>query len=100
MDLRDAERWRLRAEEYRAIGATMTLDATRRSYDAMAEQCESIADQVTKPQPRHLSAADCLGYAEQCDALARRIGAKAARERVIDVADQWRNLARWGDAPR
>jgi hypothetical protein len=43
---------------------------------------------------------DWLGYAEQCDALARRIAAKAPRERVIDVAERWRKLASWGDLHR
>jgi hypothetical protein len=98
MDVRDAERWRLRAEEYRAIGTSMTLRSTRLSYDAMAEQCERIADQIVRPAPRHLSAADCLGYAEQCHALARRTAAKTARERLLDIAEQWRKLAKWADA--
>jgi hypothetical protein len=97
MNGRDSERWRLRAEEYRAIGASMTAKETQRSYEAMAEQCDRIADQIITPAPRHLSANDCLAYAEQCDALARRIAAKAARERIIDIAEQRRKLARWGD---
>jgi hypothetical protein len=91
MNGRDAERWRLCAEEYRAIGASMTVKETHRPYEAMAEQCDRIADQIITPAPRHLSANDCLAYAEQCDALARRIAAKAARERIIDIAEQWRN---------
>jgi hypothetical protein len=97
MQNREAERWLLRAEEYRAIGSGMALNASRGSYEAMAEQCERVARQLVTPPPRHLSATDCLGYAQQCEALARRLASKAARERVLDIAEQWRKLAQWGD---
>jgi hypothetical protein len=97
MHIRDAERWRLRAATYRAIGASSLSEETRRSCQAMAEECDRVAQQATTPPPRQLSAKDCLGYAEQCDALARRTIAKPIREHFFDIAEQWRKLARWGD---
>jgi hypothetical protein len=98
--VRDAERWQLRAEEYRAIGTSTSLDSTRRSYDAMSEQCDRIANQTIAPQPGSLSANDCLAYAAQCEALAQRIAAKTERERIKDLAEQWRKLAQWGNTLR
>jgi hypothetical protein len=93
----DSQRWRLRAVEYRALADGMREPSTRLSYEAMADQCEKIAEQVITPAPRRLTAIDCLGYAEQCEALARQIAQKAGRERVLNLAEQWRKLAAWGD---
>src|SRR5262245_1132058 len=38
-----AKRWRLRAEEYRAIGAGSVVAENRRIYDTLASDCDRIA---------------------------------------------------------
>jgi hypothetical protein len=100
IDGRDAERWRLRAEEYRAMGDISTLRSTRGAYLAMAEQCDRIANQADGvPVPRRLKVDDCLGYAEQCEDLARKLSSPKEQERMLLVAEQWRKLAQRGDTP-
>jgi hypothetical protein len=98
-DGRDADRWRLRAEEYRTIGDIASLRSTRSAYRAMAEQCERFADQPELPPLRRLSMHDCLWYAQQCEELARKLSSIVERERMFRVAEQWRLLAQRGDAP-
>jgi hypothetical protein len=95
---REAEKWQLRAEEYRTIGGDLSLASTRDAYQAMAEHCDWMASQVAAIRPtRRLSSTDCLSYAQQCDALAPRLESADARARVRDVAAQWRKLAHWAE---
>jgi hypothetical protein len=98
-DGRGADRWRLRAEEYRTIGDIASLRSTRSAYRAMAEQCERFADQADPPPARRLSLHDCLWYAQQCENLARKLSSIVERERMLRVAEQWRALAQQDETP-
>jgi hypothetical protein len=95
---RDVERWRLRAEQYRAIADISPRRSMRNAYLAMAEQYDRIADDADcVAPPRRLMVDDCLYYAQQCHELAGKLSSDVERLRLLEVAEQWLVLARRGD---
>jgi hypothetical protein len=96
-NLVDAERWRLKAEEYRVIADGMVNPQARSAFERMAEDCERMAMLAPVPAgPR--SAEECLRLAEVCDDFAERFASLSAKRAIIAMGKRWRSLAQDGHA--
>jgi hypothetical protein len=91
--LTNPERWRLRAEEYRAIAAGMRdpgsstmIERLAETYDKMAESCET--------RLRPLTVELCRARVHECVEFSRRMTSEASRRALLAVARQWLDRAR------
>jgi hypothetical protein len=88
MSLIEAERWRLRAEEYRAIAASMRDPGSSSMIERLADTYEKMADTAEK-RARPLTVELCRDRATECIEFARRVTTHASRVAVLGVAQRW-----------
>jgi hypothetical protein len=87
------ERWRLRAEEYRAVADAMGDPACRKSIEGLAVTFEQMALREEVRQ-RALTPDLCKAFADECENFSLRLTTDAGRAAVLKVADRWRKQAR------
>jgi hypothetical protein len=86
------ERWRLRAEEYRAVAGTMRDPACRQSMEGLATTFEQMAARE-EVRLRAISPALCEAFAEECETFSLRLTTDGGRAAVLKIADRWRREA-------
>jgi hypothetical protein len=90
--MHDAAMWSLRAEEYRAVAASMRSGALHDVFAGMAANCQRLAENAAFMQ-QPLTRASCLARAEACAAFADALQTAPARTAVLELVHRWRRLA-------
>jgi hypothetical protein len=91
--LTNPERWRLRAEEYRAIAASMRDPGSSAMIERLAETYDKMATS-SETRLRPLSADLCRARTSACVDFAQRLTTESSRNAIHAVARQWLDAAR------
>jgi hypothetical protein len=91
MSLNNPERWLLRAEEYRAIAASMHNSSSSSMMERLASTYEQMAA-AAGAKTRPLTAELCRTRAAECVAFSRRVP-NDTTDVVLGVAQHWLDAA-------
>jgi hypothetical protein len=91
--LTKAERWLLRAEEYRAIAAVVHDPISRKMVERLGETYEQRA-KSEKVLARPLTKQICRSHAAECVHFTHRLSSDRQKHAVLGIAERWLEMGK------